>query len=143
VKQGNTQLALVAAMVVGEVAPQKLVGTQRLTKTDLLVDVKRSSGGDVTLDLPDKKLDDIVGVATGGPDRRFRAEAILELGLVRSLGTPEQQEKALSVLKQLASSDDRIVADMATCSRDTKLTKEYLKGAFTLLPPPPLPSKSR
>jgi hypothetical protein len=143
VKQGNTQLALVAALVAGEVAPQKLVGTQRLTKTDLLANVKRSSDGDVTLDLPDPKLDDIVAVATSGPDRRFRAEAILELGLVRFLGTPAQQEKALSVLTQLASSDDRIIRDMAVWSRDTKLTKEYLKGALTLLPPPPPPSKAR
>ena len=120
-------------------APQKLLGTQRLTKTDLLVDVKRSSDGDVTLDLPDTKLDDIVAVATSGPDRRFRAEAILELGLVRSLGTPAQQEKTLSVLNRLASSDDRVVVDMAVWSRDTKLTKEYLKGALTLLPPPRRP----
>jgi hypothetical protein len=77
VKLGNAQLALVAAIVVGEVAPQQLVGAQRLTKTDLLADVKKDPDGDVTLDLPEKKLDDVVSVATGGPDRRFRAEAIL------------------------------------------------------------------
>ena len=52
-------------------------------------------------------------MATSGPDRRFRAEAILELGLVRALGTPAQQEKALSVLNWLASSDDRILVEMA------------------------------
>jgi len=49
------------------------------------------------------------------------------------------------VLSRLASSDDRILVEMAVWSRDTKLTKEYLKDApaLTLLPPPAPPSKSR
>ncbi|MCJ7440907.1 MAG: hypothetical protein MUO25_04920 [Thermoanaerobaculaceae bacterium] len=56
-----------------------------------------------------------------------------------------QQEKALSVPNRLASSDDRILVEMAVWSRDTKLTREYLKDApaRTLLPPPAPPSKSR
>jgi hypothetical protein len=141
IKRGDAPTALLASIVLGEVAPQKLVGRQRLTKTDMTANVKRTPDGDVRLELPDTKLNDVVAVATGGPDRRFRAEAILELGLVRSLGTPEQRVKALSVLNSLASTDDRVLADMVVWSRDTKLTKENLKGAFTLLPPPAPPSK--
>ena len=145
VKQRDAQTALVAAIVLGEHAPQRLLGTQRLTKTDISRYMRKDASGDMALELPEGKLDDIVAVATGGPDRRFRLEAILELGLVRALGTPAQQEKALSVLNWLASSDDRILVEMAVWSRDTKLTKEYLKDApaLTLLPPPAPPSKSR
>jgi hypothetical protein len=145
IKRGDAQTALVAAVVVGEVAPQRLVGTQRLTKTDIQPYMKKDSSGDLALELPEARLDDIVTVATGGADRRFRAEAILELGLIRALGTPAQQGKAMSVLNQLASGSDRILAETAVWSRDTKLTKEYLKDApaLTLLPPPAPPSKPR
>jgi hypothetical protein len=145
VKRGDAATALLAAIVLGEVAPQRLVGTERLTKTDISPYIKKDASGDPALELPDTRLNDIVAVATGGPDRRFRAEAILELGLVRFLGTPAQQEKALSVLNQLASGNDRILVDIAIWSRDTKLTKEYLQDvpALTLLPPPALPSKPR
>ena len=82
---------------------------------------------------------------TGGPDRRFRAEAILELGLVRALGAPAQQGKAISVLNQLASGSDRILAEAAVWSCDTKLTKEFLRDAagLTLLPPPAPTAKPR
>ncbi len=141
VKRGDAPTALLASIVLGEVAPQRLVGRQQLTKTDIQPYMKRDPSGDLTLELPDARLEDIVAVATGGPDRRFRAEAILELGLVRSLGTPEQQAKALASLNQLASGNDRILVDMAVWSRDTKLTKDDLKGALTLLPPPAPASK--
>ena len=138
IKREDARTALVAAVVVGEAAPQRLVGTQRLTKTDISPYMKKDSSGFPALELPEARLDDIVTVATGGPDRRFRAEAILELGLVRALGTPAQQGKAISVLDQLASGSDQILVEAAVWSRDTKLTREYLRdaAAFTLLPPP-------
>jgi len=139
VKDGNAQLALVAGIVVGEVAPQQLIGGQRLTKTDLLPDVKRGAGG-ATLELAEAKLADIVSAATGSPDRRFRAETTLELNLVRFLGTPSQREKASSVLDQLAAGSDPVVAAMAVWSRDTN-PAGYLDGPLTLLPPPAPKSK--
>jgi hypothetical protein len=145
IKRGDAQTALVAAVVLGEAAPQRLVGTQRLTKTDISPYMRKDPAGFPALELPEARLNDIVTVATGGPDRRFRAEAILELGLVRALGTPAQQGKAVSVLNQLASGSDQILAEAAVWSRDTKLTKEYLRDApaLTLLPPPAPPSKPR
>jgi hypothetical protein len=143
VKQGNLQLALLASIVLGEVAPQKLAGAQRLTETDLAPYVRRNATGDVTLELPENKVDRIVAIATSGPDRRFRAEAILELNFVRHLGSPAQREKALTVLNQLASSSDRTIHDTAVWARDTKPSTEVLEGGGSLLPPPPSPSKSR
>jgi hypothetical protein len=141
-KQGNSQLALVAAIVLGEVAPQRLMGAQRLTETDLGPYVRRSAAGDVSLELSEKKLDHIVAVATTSPDRRFRGEAILELGLVRFFATATQREKALTVLNQLAASSDRTIHGTAVWARDTKPSTEVLEGSDPLLPPPASPSKT-
>jgi hypothetical protein len=143
VKGGNTELALVAAVVLGEHSAQRLMTAERITKTDIQPNVRKGAAGEVVLDVPDKKLNDIVGVANAGPDRRFRIEAILGLNLVRFLGRQAQQEKAFAALDQLASSNDRIVAEAAVWARDTKPTREYLQGALTLLPPPAPPMKSR
>ena len=142
VKQGNTQLALLASIVLGEVAPQKLAGAQRLTETDLAPYVRKNAAGDASLELSEKKLDHIVAVAMSGPDRRFRAEAILELNFVRHLGSPVQREKALTVLNQLAASGDGTLVDLAVWARDTKPSAEVLEGGDPLLPPPPPPSKT-
>jgi len=141
VKRGDAQLALVASIVLGEHTAQRLMTAERITKTDLQPYVRRDAAGEVTLDVPDKKLDDIVEVANTGPDRRFRMEAILELNLLRFLGTQAQQERAFAALNQLVSSNDRILADAAVWARDTKPTKEYLQSALTLLPPPAPKSK--
>jgi hypothetical protein len=141
IKRGDAQTALLTAIVLGEVAPQRLVGAQRLTETDLGPYVRRGATGEVTLELPDKKVDKIAAVATSGPDRRFRGEAILELNFVRSLGSPAQREKALTVLNQLAASSDRTIHDTAVWARDTKASTEVLTGGDPLLPPPAPPSK--
>jgi hypothetical protein len=141
VKRGDAQLALVAAIVLGEYSAQRFMIAERITKTDLQPYVRRGAAGEVTLDVPDKKLDDIVAVADSGPDRRFRVEAILELNLLRFLGTQAQQERAFAALNLLVSSNDRNVAEVALWSRDTKPTKEYLQSALTLLPPPAPKSK--
>jgi hypothetical protein len=142
-KQGNTQLALVAAIALGEVAPQRLMGAQRLTETDLAPYVRKNAAGNVSLELPEEKLDQVVAVATSGPDRRFRGEAILELGLVRFFATAAQREKALTVLNRLASSSERTIRDTAAWARDTEPSTEVLAGNDPLLPPPAPPSKPR
>jgi hypothetical protein len=89
--------------------------------------------------VPDKKLNDTVAVASAGPDRRFRMEAVLGLNLVRFLRKQAQQERAFAALNQLASSSDHILAEAAVWGRDTKPTKEYPEGALTLLAPPAPP----
>ncbi len=142
VKQGDTKLALVAAIVLGEHSAQRLVTAERITKTDLQPYVRRNAGGEVALDVPDSKVGDIVAAARSGPDRRFRLEAILELNLVRVLGARAQQERAAAVLNELATSGDPVVAEDAVWARDVRPTREYLQGALTLLPPPAPASKT-
>jgi hypothetical protein len=112
-KRGDAPLALLAATVLGEHAPQRLFTQERVAK----VDVKpwaRETAGAWALALPDERFGTLVEMAKGEPELRFRGEAILTLSVVRVLGTPEQRERALATLKELAASKDTRVAALAS-----------------------------
>ena len=133
-KRGDTPLMLAAAIVQGEAAPQRLSTAALLTRLDLTSFVKTGAAGESTLELPERKLDDVVKVATASPDLRFRAEAIVVLNFVRFLGTAGQQEKALSVLNRLAAAkESENLAALAAWSRDTRRTERDLPKLKDLL----------
>ncbi|MCU0235401.1 MAG: hypothetical protein MUE90_15395 [Thermoanaerobaculales bacterium] len=114
VADGDLELALLASVVIGEVAPQRLRTAEKITATDLsdsIVDAGRSA---------------LLEAAASAPDRRFRCEAIVGLNTVRWLGTPEEGERAFELLDALASDDDAVVAANAIWSRDTEMTPEQL-----------------
>ena len=133
-QKGDVPLALVAATVLGEHAPQRLLTSERVTKVDLRPFVRESAGGDLTLALPDSRLEALVEMATTDPETRFRGEAIITLGFVRALGTAPQQEKALAALSTLAASKDAEIAAVAAWSRDNRATKESLAKALAPIP---------
>jgi hypothetical protein len=125
---------LASAVVQGEAAPQRLTTAEILTRLDLAPFVKAGSNGEAALELPDQKLDDLVSVATASPDLRFRAEALMVLNFVRSLGTAAQQEKALAVLSRQASAkDNENLTALAAWSRDTRRTERDLPKLKDLL----------
>jgi hypothetical protein len=128
VKQGDTGMALVAAVVLGEHSAQRLMTGQRITTTEIAPYIRTVPPGEVKLQLPDARLDAIAAAASAGPDRRFRAEAILQLNLVRFLGAAAQQERVVKVLDTLAADPDPIIAANATWSRDTRPSKELVKS---------------
>jgi hypothetical protein len=133
-KRGDTPLMLAAAIVQGEAAPQRLSTAALLTRLDVTSSVKTGAAGESTLELPERKLDDLVKVATASPDLRFRAEAIVVLNFVRFLGTAGQQEKALSVLNRLAAEkESENLAALAAWSRDTRRTERDLPKLKDLL----------
>jgi hypothetical protein len=133
-RTGDAPLALAAAIVLGEHAPQRLLTSERVTRVELRPYVREAAGGELVLTLPDSRLEGIVEMSTGEPDLRFRGEAILTLGMVRALGTKPQQEKALATLNELASSKDARVATLAAWSRDNRPTKEALRQALAPIP---------
>lgn len=133
VKRGDDRLALVAAVALGEYSAQRLMTAERLTATDVMPYMRKGRSGGATLELPDARLDAIVAVVNGGGDRRFRAEATVQLNLVRFLGTKAQQEKALSVLNALATGTDPVLAATAAWGRDTRPTPESLESLAPLL----------
>jgi hypothetical protein len=107
---GDLEHALLASVVLGEVAPQRLGTRQRLTSTDLLDSFQTDDRGEVEFHLQPGKLDAVIEASTSAPDRRFRCEAILGLNIIRSLGTPEEQNRAFEVLEGLMNDPDPKVA---------------------------------
>jgi hypothetical protein len=74
----------------------------------------------VVLEIPDAKLETIMDMARNQPDRRFRVEAILELNVVRYLGTESQQERVVSFLSELSALEDPILSESARWSLETE-----------------------
>jgi hypothetical protein len=127
---GDSNLALLASVVLGEVAPQKLGTKKHLTTTDLVDSFERDSEGEVIFRLRSGKLDTLIEAARNSPDRRFRCEAVLGLNIVRSLGTPEEQHRSQGVLEDLVGDADRKVAIGARWCVDNLTSVNELKKYF-------------
>jgi hypothetical protein len=125
-KLGDLRLMLVAAVVTGEAAPQRLLTSARLTRIDIAPYLRTDAAGKTVLDFPDTKLDDVLETAKASPDQRFRGEALIALNVVRFLGTPGQKEKALAILNRTAAEEPGNLARLAVRSRDTAPTGELL-----------------
>lgn len=125
---GDTKLALTAAVVLGECAPQRLYNSERVTKVDTIPYIRKSASGDVELRLPDQRLAGILEMASSEAEPRFLGEAILSLNLVRFLGAPEQRALASAQLERLAKSADARIATLARWGRDSEPNEEYLES---------------
>jgi hypothetical protein len=138
VRRGDHQLALAAAMALGEHAPQRLRTAELLTRLELttgeglepvhLGSVFRSSRG-----MPERKLGAILDAARKSRERRFRFEAIAQMQLVRQAGTAAQREKVESALKELSADRDALIAADARHALETTLDPALVES---LLGPP-------
>jgi len=124
---GDLELALLASVVLGEVAPQRLGTKKDLTSTDLLDSFQLDDQGEVVFRLQPGKLDAVIEAAESAPDRRMRCEAVLGLNIVRSMGTPDEKSRAFEVLDELASDTDPKVAESARWSLDNPTDVDVLK----------------
>ena len=124
---GDLELALLASIVIGEVAPQRLGTKQHLTSTDLIDSFFRDDRGEIVLRLKSDKFDAIVETAESAPDRRMRCEAIIGLNIILRLGTPEESERASEVLTEIAGDADPKVADGARWSLENPIDMEVLE----------------
>lgn len=118
-RTGDTELALLASVVLGEVAPQRLYTARRMTDVDLTPYLTKGADGSFTLAAPNAVVDRIVAMASGGPDRRFRGEALLGAHIVAHHGTPAQQARVRACLDQISASGDPDFGSFAAWSRDT------------------------
>jgi hypothetical protein len=94
VHRGDRDLALAAAIVLGEQAPQRLRTAQQITSISI-------QPADGVRDTSEVKIQKIVSTARTAMDRRFRQEAIFQLSLVRVFagrGGVREAEKALDEL---------------------------------------------
>ena len=127
VKQGDAKLALLASIVVGEVAPQRLMTSERITRSWDDSFIREDESGNIVLEIPDARLETILGMARSQPDRRFRVEAILELNLVRFMGTESQKERVVSFLTGQSALEDPVLSESARWSLETEPQPERLE----------------
>jgi len=124
---GDSELALLASVILGEVAPQKLGTKKHLTSTDLVDSFVQGVRGEVIFQLQPGKFQTVAEAARNAPDRRFRCEAVLGLNIIRSLGMPEEQGRALELLEEIAGDADPKVAAGAQWSLEHPTDLEELK----------------
>ena len=125
-REGDLGLALLASVVLGEVAPQRMMTAERISRVDLAPYIRRVGDDRYGLDLPDAQVDALVELADENTERRFFGEVIMTASVILSLGTPEQRSRVREVLDELASSDDPIIADFARWGLSTPITNDDL-----------------
>lgn len=126
-RRGDQPLMLATAIVLGESAPQRLKSAQLVTRlsvqgADSMWDMAVHSGVTVS----DEKLKEIIRLAKGSKDRRFRAEAITQLALVNAYGTSAQRADAKKALAEQAVSPDPIVSALARWAEDARRIKKEM-----------------
>jgi hypothetical protein len=127
-KRGDTELALLASVVIGEVAPQRLLTSERVTRSWERGRLREDAPGALSLALPDERLDAMMEMARNEPDLRFRAEPVLAMAVVRILGTPAQRERVVEFLTELAASDEHpVLSDCARWALEAEPSREDLK----------------
>ncbi len=129
-REGDLELALLASVVLGEVAPQRFMTMEKISAFDLAPYLRRGSAGKHRLDLPESAFDEIYKMAGGLTERRFYGELILTANVILHLGTSDQKKKAGELLDGLAADTDVIIADFAQWALDTPLTEEQLADFY-------------
>ena len=125
-REGDTELALLASIILGELAPQRMMTATKISAVDLAPYLRREPSGTFRLDMPDSHLDDMMEMAEGLTERRFFGEVILTGSVIAQLGTPDQQGRVRGLLEKLAADDDPIIADFARWALDNPPTDEQL-----------------
>jgi hypothetical protein len=126
-RTGDLELALLASVVLGEVAPQRLETARRIADMDVApVKGPPPTDGSPLLRRADH-IEAIVEAARSESERRFRGEALMSAFVVRHLGTPDQADRMMTLFEELADDDDPIVAANARWCRDEPLSDELVE----------------
>ncbi len=127
-REGKADLALLAAVVAGEAAPQRYLTAARMTSIEIAPYFRRTGAGPHEIQLPAERYKAITEMAASSPDRRFRDEAVLNLRFVAALGAGPMRADAHELLEKLASGPDPIVAADARWSLATPVTEKEVNG---------------
>jgi hypothetical protein len=127
IKEGKTELALLAAVVAGEGAPQRYLSAARMTAVEIAPYLRKSAESPYELELSADRFKTIRETAESGPDRRFRNEAIFSLRFVAALGAGPTRPSARELLEKLALDPDPIVAANARWSLATPVGEQDVK----------------
>ncbi|HPR64064.1 MAG TPA: hypothetical protein PK014_07550 [Thermoanaerobaculia bacterium] len=126
-KMGDSDLALLASVVLGEVAPQRLMTSDRITILDLSQYLDPDSNKKKMVRMTEGKVDDIIRTAKTSPDRRFRGEAILALHTLAERGSGDARTRARDTLKELTSVSDPLLASYAAQCLKTPITDDMFE----------------
>lgn len=129
-REGDLELALLASIVLGEVAPQRFMSMEKISALDLEPYMRWDSAGAYRLEMPDVFLETVATVSETLTERRFFGEIILPCHVIAHLGTPEQQHRAREILTRLATDDDPIIADFAQWALVNPLTDGMVAGYY-------------
>jgi len=110
---GDRDLALLASIVLGEVAPQRLYTSKRIAEVDVSPFVSKGSDGSYHVDLPEDRFETLLETLTSSPHRLIRGEATLGAHAVLYYGSPDHRARARVALESIASSDDIPFASLA------------------------------
>jgi hypothetical protein len=127
VARGDAEQALVASVTLGEVAPQRLLTSERVSRVSIAPYLTVHDDGSGSLDLPDERLDAAIELFTSDAERRFQGEPSFVLQIVRELGTPDQRRRAVEALEEATRSDDLLKAALARWCLTEPVTEELLR----------------
>jgi hypothetical protein len=128
IKEGKTDLALLAAVVAGEAPPQRWLSAARVTALKVAPYLHKDATGAYVLELPAERFKAIREMAMSCPERRFRNGAIFNLRYVAALASGPIRGQAREVLQMLASAGDPIVAANARWSLATPVSDKDVQG---------------
>jgi len=135
VRHGDVELALTASIVLGEVAPQRLLTSERATRVELKPFAFLDTHGTLLVRPPDSVITTAEQMARTDPDRRFRCESMRGLSVIRVFGAPEQQQRVSAFFDELAAHPDEMTALCASWGRDGRdieANREGIKGWYDL-----------
>jgi hypothetical protein len=135
VRHGDAELALVASIVLGEVAPQRLLTSERATRVELKPYASLDAKGTLVIRPPDRLIDAAENMARFDPDRRFRCESMTGLAVIRFFAPPEQRRRVTAIFDELVSDPDEGVALCAQWGldgRDIAANADGIKGWYDL-----------
>jgi len=132
---GDTDLALIASIVLGEVAPQRLLTSERATRVELKPYASIDTNGALVIQPPDPLIDAAENMARFDPDRRFRCESMTGLAVIRFFAPPEQSTRATAIFEELVADPDEaaaLCAQWGLDGRDIAANAEGIKGWYDL-----------
>jgi len=130
VREGNINLALLASVVLSEVAPQRLMTSNRIDKIMIHDYLDKGFLGGLKLSIPDRRVESITNFAASTTDRRFLFEALMSMNLIRFKGPSEQREMVDRTFQKLLASKDPVTLAMVRWANDTELTEEVIENYF-------------
>jgi hypothetical protein len=130
IADGNLERALVAAVVFGELAPQRLLTSERITAGNLSGFGRVAADGRLGIEMPDARIDRLAELIRDRRDRRFGGEALIGLYMVRHLGSEAQQARVTVLLRELTGDPDPIVAAGARWALEAPLDERLVTETF-------------